>query len=268
MELAGKVAVVTGGASGIGQAMCRRFAAEGASVVVADIDPPGAAAVAHDIGGLAVPGDMSVEADLRALVDTALLSYDRIDLFCANAGILWGTRPDDAAAIIGADAPDEAWERIWRVNVMAHVYAARAVVPAMLDQGGGHILVTASAAGLLTLVGNAPYSVTKHAAVALAEWLAITYGDQGLSVSCLCPQLVRTDMLAGATPAAKEQGLGDFDVLEPHEVADAVVEGLRDERFLILPHPEVLTYLQRKTADYDRWLAGMRRLQARFLSLG
>lgn len=260
MELAGKVAVVTGGASGIGQAMCRRFAAEGASVVVADIDAPGAAAVAHDIGGLAVPGDMSVEADLRALVDTTLLSFDRIDLFCANAGILWGTRPDDPAAIIGADAPDEAWERIWRVNVMAHVYAARAVVPAMLEQGGGHILVTASAAGLLTLVGNAPYSVTKHAAVALAEWLAITYGDRGLSVSCLCPQLVRTDMGAGAAQAAKEQGLGDIDVREPHEVADAVVEGLRDGRFLILPHPEVTDYFRRKAADYDRWLAGMRRL--------
>src|SRR5581483_3739974 len=198
MELAGSVAVVTGGASGIGRAMCRRFAAEGASVVVADVDAPGAAAVAQEIGGLAVAGDMSVEADVAALVDATLLSFDRLDLFCANAGILWGTRPDDPAGIIGADAPDEAWERIWRVNVMAHVYAARTVIPRMLDQGGGHFVVTASAAGLLTLLGNAPYSVTKHAAVALAEWLAITYGDQGLRVSCLCPQLVRTEMLAGA----------------------------------------------------------------------
>jgi NAD(P)-dependent dehydrogenase (short-subunit alcohol dehydrogenase family) len=257
MELAGKVAVVTGGASGIGQAMSRRFAAEGASVVVADIDAPGAAAVAHDIGGLAVPGDMSVEADVAALVDTTLLRFDRIDLFCANAGILWGSRPDDPSGIIGADAPDEAWERIWRVNVMAHVYAARAVVPRMLDQGGGHMLVTASAAGLLTLLGNAPYSVTKHAAVALAEWLAITYGDQGLRVSCLCPQLVRTDMLAGATAATK--GLGHLDVLEPDAVADAVVDGLREEQFLILPHPDVAEYFRRKAADYDRWLAGMRR---------
>jgi NAD(P)-dependent dehydrogenase (short-subunit alcohol dehydrogenase family) len=259
MELAGKVAVVTGGASGIGQAMSRRFAAEGASVVVADIDAPGAAAVAHDIGGLAVPGDMSVEADVAALVDTTLLRFDRIDLFCANAGILWGSRPDDPSGIIGADAPDEAWERIWRVNVMAHVYAARAVVPRMLDQGGGHMLVTASAAGLLTLLGNAPYSVTKHAAVALAEWLAITYGDQGLRVSCLCPQLVRTDMLAGATAATKELGLGHLDVLEPDAVADAVVDGLREEQFLILPHPDVAEYFRRKAADYDRWLAGMRR---------
>lgn len=260
MELAGKVAVVTGGASGIGQAMCRRFAAEGAAVVVADIDAPGAAQVAQEIDGLAVPADMSVEADVVALVDTAMLSFERIDLFCANAGILWGIRPDDPAGIIGADAPDEAWERIWRVNVMAHVYAARAVIPRMLDQGGGHILVTASAAGLLTLLGNAPYSVTKHAAVALAEWLAITYGDRGIRVSCLCPQLVRTDMLAGATAATNESGLGHLDVLEPEAVADAVVDGLRNEQFLILPHGDVAEYFRRKAADYDRWLAGMRRL--------
>lgn len=260
MELAGKVAVVTGGASGIGRALCRRFAAEGASVVVADVDAPGAAAVAREIEGLAVPGDMSVEADVAALIDTTLLSFDRLDLFCSNAGIIWGTRPDDPAAVIGPDAPDEAWDRIWRVNVMAHVYAARAVVPRMLDQGGGHILVTASAAGLLTMLGNAPYSVTKHAAVAFAEWLAVTYGDQGLRVSCLCPQLVRTEMLAAATASAKEQGLGNFDVMEPQEVAEAVVDGLREERFLILPHPEVAEYFQRKATDYDRWLAGMRRL--------
>jgi NAD(P)-dependent dehydrogenase (short-subunit alcohol dehydrogenase family) len=260
MELAGRVAVVTGGASGIGQAMCRRFAAEGSSVVVADIDAPGAASVAQEIGGLAVPGDMSVEADVAALIDTTLLSFDRIDLFCANAGILWGTRPDDPASVIGPDAPDEAWDRIWRVNVMAHVYTARAVVPPMLDQGGGHILFTASAAGLLTMLGNAPYSVTKHAAVAFAEWLAITYGDRGLRVSCLCPELVRTEMLAAATAAAKEQGLDKFDVLEPEAVAAAVVDGLREERFLILPHPEVAEFFRRKADDYDRWLAGMRRL--------
>jgi NAD(P)-dependent dehydrogenase (short-subunit alcohol dehydrogenase family) len=262
MKLAGKVAVVTGGASGIGRALCRRFTAEGASVVVADVDAPGAAAVAQDIGGLAVPGDVSVEADLTALIDTTLLNFDRIDLFCANAGILWGTRPDDPAAVIGPDAPDEAWERIWRVNVMAHVYAARAVVPLMLDQGGGHLLVTASAAGLLTMPGNAPYSVTKHAAVGLAEWLAITYGDRGLRVSCLCPQAVRTEMLAAAGDTTGAQSIKQLGVLEPDHVAVAVVEGLREERFLILPHPEVAEYFQRKASDYDRWLAGMRRLQA------
>jgi NAD(P)-dependent dehydrogenase (short-subunit alcohol dehydrogenase family) len=261
MELAGTVAVITGGASGIGRALCRRFAAEGASVVVADVDAPGAAAVAQEVGGVAVPGDMSLEADVAALIDATRLSFGRIDLFCANAGILWGSRPDDPAAVVGPDAPDEDWERMWRVNVMSHIYTARAVVPLMVGQGGGHLLVTASAAGLLTMLGNAPYSVTKHAAVALAEWLAITYGDQGLRVSCLCPQLVRTGMLAAATAAGREQGLAHLEVLEPEDVAEAVVEGLRDERFLILPHPEVAEYFRRKAGDYDRWLAGMRRLR-------
>jgi len=257
VELSGKVAVVTGGATGIGRALCRRLAAEGASVVVADVDAPGAATVAKAIGGLAVPGDMSVEADVAALVDATLLTFDRIDIFCANAGVLWGVRPDDPAEVIGADAPDEAWDRIWRVNVLAHVYAARAVVPRMLDQGGGHIVITASAAGLLTILGNAPYAVTKHAAVALAEWLAITYGDRGLRVSCLCPEFVRTDMLA----SAGEHLLSAAAVVEPEDVAGAVVEALGDGRFLILPHPEVAEFFRRKANDYDRWLAGMRRLQ-------
>ena len=260
MELAGKVAVVTGGASGIGRALCRRFAAEDASVIVADVDAPGAAAVAQEIGGLAVPGDMSVEADVTALVEAARLNFDRIDLFCANAGILFGSRPDDPAAVIGPDAPDEDWERMWRVNVTSHIYAARALVPLMLDQGAGYIVVTASAAGLLTMLGNAPYAVTKHAAVAFAEWLAVTYGDRGLRVSCLCPQLVRTEMLAAAMPAAKEQGIAQLGVIEPDDVAEVVVHALREERFLILPHPEVAEYFQRKAGDYDRWLAGMRRL--------
>jgi NAD(P)-dependent dehydrogenase (short-subunit alcohol dehydrogenase family) len=262
MELSGKVAVVTGGASGIGRSLCRRFAAEGASVVVADVDAPGAAAVAREIKGLAVPGDMSVEADVNALVDAAHLSFGRIDLFCANAGILTANRPDDPAAVIGPDASDGDWERMWRVNVLSHIFAARALVPLMLDQGAGYILVTASSAGLLTMFGNAPYSVTKHAAVAFAEWLAITYGDQGLRVSCLCPQLVRTEMLAAALSSDPQQALTNLGVIEPEQVADAVVEGLRAERFLILPHPEVSTYFQRKAGDYDRWLKGMRRLQA------
>jgi NAD(P)-dependent dehydrogenase (short-subunit alcohol dehydrogenase family) len=263
MELAGKVAVVTGGASGIGRALCRRFAAEGASVVVADIDAPGAAAVAREIEGLAVPGDMSVEADVNALIDAARLSFDRIDLFCANAGILAASQPDRPTALIGPDAPDNDWDRMWRVNVLSHVYAARALVPLMLDQGAGYILVTASSAGLLTMFGNAPYAVTKHAAVAFAEWLAITYGDQGLRVSCLCPQLVRTEMLAAALSSDPQQALTNLGVIEPEHVAEKVVDGLREERFLILPHPEVSTYFQRKAGDYDRWLAGMRRLQAK-----
>ena len=227
-------------------------------MVVADVDAPGAAAVAAEIGGLAVPGDMSVEADVIALVDATLLSFDRVDVFCANAGILWGAPPDDPADVIGPATPDEAWDRIWRVNVLAHVYAARAVVPRMLDQGGGHLVVTASAAGLLTILGNAPYAVTKHAALALAEWLSITYGDRGLRVSCLCPEFVRTDMLA----SAGEHLLGAAAVVEPEDVAAVVVEALQDGRFLILPHPEVAEFFRRKATDYDRWLAGMRRLQA------
>jgi NAD(P)-dependent dehydrogenase (short-subunit alcohol dehydrogenase family) len=201
---------------------------------------------------------MSVEADVVALVEAARLSFGRIDVFCANAGILWGVRPDDPSAAVGPDAPDEAWERMWRVNVLSHVYTARAVVPVMLEQGGGHIVVTASAAGLLTILGNAPYAVTKHAAVALAEWLAITYGEAGLKVSCLCPQAVRTEMLA----AAGGELPGAPDVVDPEDVAALVVDALRDGRFLILPHPEVADYFRRKAGDYDRWLAGMRRLQA------
>jgi len=262
MELAGKVAVVTGGASGIGRALCRKFSAEGASVVVADVDAPGAAAVAQEIEGLAVPCDVSVETDVGGLIEATLLSFGRIDLFCANAGIVSGSRPDGPTAGIGPEAPDEDWERVWRVNVVSHIYAARALVPLMLDQGGGYILVTASAAGLLTMLGNAPYAVTKHAAVALAEWLAITYGDRGLRVSCLCPQLVRTEMLAAAMATAEQKGIAQLGILEPEDVADVVVEGLREERFLILPHPEVASYFQRKAGDYDRWLVGMRRLQA------
>jgi NAD(P)-dependent dehydrogenase (short-subunit alcohol dehydrogenase family) len=249
MQLAGKVAVVTGGASGIGRALARRFAAEGAkAVVVTDIDADGVTAVADEIGGMGVAADVSVEADVVNVVTKTEDAYGPIDLFCSNAGIFTGG---------GVDATDEAWDRIWRVNVMAHVYAARAVLPSMLARGEGYILTTASAAGLLTNLGAAPYSVTKHAALSLAEWISITHGDQGIKVSCLCPQGVRTAMLPGD---------GNFlapGALEAEEVAEAVVRGLEDERFLILPHPEVADYFKRKADDYDRWLGGMRRLQAR-----
>ena len=187
MELTGKVAVVTGGGSGIGAALCRRFAAEGAKgVVVADLNADAALAVAEEIGGLAATVDVAVEADIVALVERAEEAYGPVDLFCSNAGIGGGG---------GIEQTDEAWDRIWQVNLMAHLYAARAVVPGMVARGEGYLLNTASAAGLLTNLGNAPYSVTKHAAVALAEWLAITYGDQGLKVSCLCPMGVRTPLL-------------------------------------------------------------------------
>jgi NAD(P)-dependent dehydrogenase (short-subunit alcohol dehydrogenase family) len=255
MELRDKVVVVTGGASGIGKALCARFAAEGArGVVVADVNAEDAATVAKEIGGLAVSTDVSVEADVVALVERATDAFGPIDLFCSNAGIGVGA---------GLDVPDEDWHRIWNVNLMAHVYAARAVLPGMLARGEGYLLNTASAAGLLTNIGNASYSVTKHAAVALAEWIAITYGDAGIKVSCLCPQGVDTPMLRGGSQqTAGAVVLRAAGVKTPEEVAGAVVDGLRAEHFLILPHPEVAEYFQRKATDYDRWLRGMRRLQA------
>ncbi|HYL97801.1 MAG TPA: SDR family oxidoreductase [Blastocatellia bacterium] len=253
MELKGKVVVVTGGASGIGRALCRKFAAEGArAVFVADIDAKGIECVASEIGGFAVKTDVSAEADIKALVKRAVDAQGQVDLFCSNAGI---------AIDGGAEVSDDDWERIWGINVKAHIYAARAVLPAMLERGEGYLLQTVSAAGLLSQIGSAPYSVTKHAALAFAEWLAITYGDQGIKVSALCPQGVKTNMLANAL-----QGAGNFLVagaLEPETVADIVVQGLRDERFLILPHPEVAEYFGRKASDYERWLKGMRRLQAK-----
>jgi len=253
MKLTGRVAVVTGGACGIGRALCRRFAAEGArGVVVADVDGGGAEQVAREIGGLAVRTDVSRETEVIQLVERATAAFGAIDLFCSNAGI---------AMEGGVETSDSGWQRIWSINFMAHVYAARAVLPSMLARGEGYLLQTASAAGLLTQVGSAPYAVTKHAAVSLAEWLSVTYGDRGIRVSCLCPQGVRTNMLAEA-----EQGPGRFLVecpLEPGQGADAVVVGLTDERFLILPHPEVGEYMRRKASDYDRWLRGMRRMQAK-----
>ena len=251
MELKGKVAVVTGGANGIGRALCERFAAGGARVIVADVDAGGAAEVARTAGGVAVEANVAREADVQRLTAEATAKFGRIDLFCSNAGI---------GVDGGPEAPDEAWQRIWDVNVMAHVYAARAVLPQMLERKEGYLLQTVSAAGLLAQIGSAPYSVTKHAALAFAEWLAITYGDQGLRVSALCPQGVRTNMLLKA-----EFGGGAFlleGALEPAQVAEAVVQGLAEERFLILPHPEVAEYFKRKANDYERWLRGMRRLQA------
>jgi NAD(P)-dependent dehydrogenase (short-subunit alcohol dehydrogenase family) len=249
MQIDGKVVVVTGGASGIGAALCRRFAKERArGVVVADRDGAGAARVAEEISGLAVPTDVAVEADVQRLVARAVERFGPVDLFCSNAGI---------AIDGGFEVPDAEWRRIMDINFMAHVYAARAVVPGMIERGGGYLLTTASAAGLLSQIGSAPYAVTKHAAVAFAEWLSITYGDQGIKVSCLCPQGVRTGMLNEKSgPPFLLMGM-----IEPEQVADRVIEGLAAEQFLILPHPEVKEFIQRKTGDYDRWLRGMRRLQ-------
>jgi NAD(P)-dependent dehydrogenase (short-subunit alcohol dehydrogenase family) len=273
MRIEGKVVVVTGAGRGIGRALARRFAAEGAKgVAVGDIDQDNAEAVAAEIastgvGALGLGTDVGVEREVRALVEAAETAFGPVDLCCSNAGIAIGG---------GVEAAEEDWQRIWQVNVMAHVYAARAVLPSMLDRGEGYLLNTASAAGLLTNLGAAPYSVTKHAAVALAEWLAVTHGDDGIKVSCLCPQGVNTAMLMGeANPGARS---GDETaaevvkaagrVLEPDEVAEAVIRGLDEERFLILPHPEVAEYWRRKADDPDRWLAGMRRLQARVRALG
>jgi len=253
MKLEGTCVVVTGGAGGIGAALARRFAAEGArGVVVADLPRTPLEAVAADIGGLAVPCDVTLEGEIAGLVEVTESRYGPIDLFCSNAGV---------ALLGGPEAPDSDWELSIGVNVMAHVYAARILVPRMLERGGGYLLQTASAAGLVTQLGSAPYAVTKHAAVALAEWLSITYGDRGLKVSVLAPQAVRTAMTAGVEGG----GVAGVDgMLEPEVVADAVVEGLDREDFLILPHPEVLQYFRRKADDYERWLAGMRRLQTRY----
>jgi NAD(P)-dependent dehydrogenase (short-subunit alcohol dehydrogenase family) len=253
MELQGKVVVVTGGASGIGAALVRRFAREGtAGIAIGDLDEAGAQAAARDVGGLAVRTDVSREADVQALVAQATQRFGRVDVLCSNAGIATGG---------GVDAPDEDWQRIWEINLMAHVYGARAVLPQMLARGEGYLLQTASAAGLLSHPESALYAVTKHAAVALVEWLSIRYGDRGIRVSCLCPQGVRTPMLMG-TQGDRRSFLLDAAV-SADQVADDVVQAMRDERFLVLPHPEVLDYVRGKANDVDRWLAGMRRLRAK-----
>lgn len=257
MQIQGKVVVVTGGANGIGRALCRAFAAAGArAVVVADLDRQGAKDVAKEINGTATVANMGKEAAVQRLVKQITKQFGQIDIFCSNAGV--GVQG-------GPDAPDADWQKSWDVNVMAHIYAARAVLPQMLARGEGYLVQTVSAAGLLTQIGSAPYSVTKHAAMSFAEWLAITYGDQGIRVSALCPQGVRTNMLFKA-----EFGGGAFlleGALEPDQVAKDVIQAVTEDRFLILPHPEVAKYFQNKANDYERWLRGMRKLQAKAMPL-
>ena len=283
MDVAQRVAIITGGASGIGRSLALDFARrDAAAVVVADIDAAGAAEAAAEIEAeghraLAVTADVSSRADAEALIARAADAFGRVDVLCSNAGIVVPG---------GLETPDETWSRSWAINVQSHVYLTRAVLPGMLARGEGYLVYTASAAGLLTELSSASYSVTKHAVVALAEWLAITYGDQGIRVSCLCPQLVSTNLgatsrrLLGAGPEAPDDaaappaalsaadGLGAAQaavngVLTPDQVAACVVETMADERFLILPHPEVATYERRRAGDRDRWLRGMRRLLTR-----
>ena len=257
MNVEGAVIVVTGAGSGIGAAMVRRLAAErAAAVVVVDRNGPAAAAVATEIGGVAETVDVTDSDAVADLVARTEQAYGRIDLFCSNAGIATGT---------GVDGPDDAWRLTYEVHVMAHVYAARAVLPGMLARGRGYLLNTASAAGLLTAPGDAAYSASKHAAVGLAQWLAVEYGDRGIGVSVLCPQGVSTPLLmdplaAGNASARAVAAAGP--IVSAEQVADAVVSGLSAERFLILPHPEVATYWAQLAGDPDRWLAGVRRMVA------
>ena len=257
MDLKDRVAVITGGGGGIGSAMGRRFAAAGArAVILADRDGARAEAAAAAIGPAArgVAVDAGSDAEVAALVAEVEAREGPIDLYCANAGIALGTTPETG---------DEEWEQAWHVNLMGTVVAARHLLPRWLERGSGYLLVTASAAGLLTTLGDAAYTATKHAAVGLAEWIWITHSDRGVRVSCLCPQGVRTDMVmrpsaAGTVGAEQVIRMG---LLEPDQVAEEVVRGLADERFLILPHPEVADYFRARAENHGRWLGGMRKLQ-------
>jgi len=252
MELKDKIIVVTGAASGIGRAMCLRFAEEGAKhIACVDRDIAGAEITAKMMGGTAYQVDVSVKDQITGMIDAVEADAGPIDLFCSNAGI---------SVAGGVEVEDDAWQKIWEINVMSHVWAARHLVPLMAARGGGYLLNTASAAGLLNQIGSAPYGVTKHAAVGLAEWLALTYGDQGIKVSVLCPQAVRTEMTRGHEDhVAAINGM-----MEPGPVAEACVETIRNETFLVLPHPEVVQYMRNKTDNYDRWIGGMRKLNRRF----
>ncbi len=252
MEIKDKIIVVTGAASGIGRELARCFAREGAKLVVcSDLNGDGAKEVAEEIGGVAFTTNVGVEADIQHLIETIEADHGPIDLFFSNAGIGIGG---------GAETSDAGWQRIWDINVMAHVWAARHLVPRMAARGGGYLASTASAAGLLSQIGSAPYAVTKHAAVGLAEWLAITHGDQGIKVSVLCPQAVRTAMTA-----SNPDGVASVDgMIEPEDVAECCLRAIEAEDFLILPHPVVLDYMRRKTGDYDRWIKGMRKLNRQY----
>lgn len=253
MELDNRVCVVTGGASGIGAATCRAFSAKGARVVVTDINMEGARQVAEEIGGLAIACDVSVEAEVNNLVAESEKQLGPIDLFFNNAAVATGGNP--------LNTPIDVWQDQWNINVMAHVYAVRAVLPGMLARGQGYLLHTASMAGILTSQGNLTYATTKHAVVGLAEWLSITYHDEGIRVSLLAPLGVRTPMLGDLSSPFAVSAAGP--IKEPEDVADMVVSGVQSESFLILTDPIAQTWMERKTNDPERWLTGMRRLQAK-----
>lgn len=258
MQLQDKIIIVTGAGSGIGRALAVRFKAEGAKCVVAiDIDTKSAVATADLVSGVAMTADVAIEADIVRAIEKVEAEIGPIDLFCSNAGVGIGQ-------CINSD--NREWQASWDINVMAHVYAARHLLPRMVARGGGYFLNTASAAGVLNQIGGAAYGVTKHAAVGFGEWLAIHHKHQGIKVSMLCPQAVRTPMIESendASAAAMSDG-----VIEPEELADSVVEGLRDEVFMILPHPIVLEYMRNKTSNYDRWIGGMNKLMRSITSLG
>ena len=260
MEIKGKVVAITGAANGIGYALARRFKLEGArGIALADLDGLKIASVASELGALGMACDVAQETDIQNFVMRAEAALGPIDLFCSNAGIAVAD-PDPNNA---ASASNEEFERNWRIHVMAHVYAARALLPQMAARGSGYFLNTVSAAGLLSQIGSATYSATKHAAIGFAESLAITHRAQGIKVSVLCPQAVRTAMI-GTEP---EKGSASVDgIISPDEVSEAVVRGLAAETFLILPHPVVADYIKRKTADYDRWLGGMAKLRRKLQS--
>lgn len=249
MDLANKTVIVTGGGNGIGAALCRRFAAESAKVVVSDIDGEAAVRVAEEIGGTGIQCDVANEPSVQALVSHAMETYGRIDVFCSNAGI---------TVKGGLENSNDEWRRMWDVNVMSRIFAARAVVPQMLKQGSGYIVHTASGAGVLTEIGSASYSVTKHADVAFAEWLSVRYGREGIDVSCVCPLGVATDFLDHDDPI--HQFLHTHSVTA-EDVAESVLAGMADKTFLILPHPEVAEFFAMKTENYDRWISGFQRLR-------
>lgn len=253
-DFSGAVAVVTGGAGGIGRALASRLAAEGCRVAIVDLDGDRAAQAAAEIpGAIGLAADVGDRSSVRGMVEEVESRLGPVDVYCSNAGIATG----------GGLGEDDAWEQSWRVHAMAHVHAARSVVPGMTDRGRGVMVVTASAAGLLMMMQSAPYTVTKHASVAIAEWLAVNFGGNGVQFHCLCPQGVRTPMVTGGDATSEAELRASGEILEPSAVADEVVAAIRADRFLVLPHPQVAGYEQAKVADRDRWLAGMRRLLSR-----